>query len=166
MYSRFIEYIKTKKLFEEEEKVLLAVSGGMDSMVLLHLFEKSGYNYGVVHCNFQLRGEDSDADEDFVKSQVLSHGVEFFCRRFETLEHARLNGISVEMAAREIRYAYFEETSIEYNYDYIATAHHLDDLAETFFLNLSRKTGIRGLTGIKEKAGKIIRPMLFSIEVK
>jgi tRNA(Ile)-lysidine synthase len=162
MYSRFTEYIKTKKLFEQEEKVLLAVSGGMDSMVLLYLFEKSGYNYGVVHCNFQLRGEDSDADENFVKSQVLNHGVEFFCRRFETLEHARLNGISVEMAARELRYAYFEETGYENNYDYIATAHHLDDLAETFFLNLSRKTGIRGLTGIKEKAGKIIRPMLFS----
>jgi tRNA(Ile)-lysidine synthase len=161
MLSRFVEYIKEKQLFEPSQRVLLAVSGGIDSMVLLHLFEKSEFNYGVIHCNFRLRGADSDEDEAFVREQVLNHGVPFFFRPFDTEEYARLNGISVEMAARELRYNYFEEIRSENGYDYIATAHHQDDLMETFFLNLSRKTGIKGLTGIKEKAGHVIRPLLF-----
>ncbi|SHE84157.1 tRNA(Ile)-lysidine synthase [Mariniphaga anaerophila] len=162
MQTRFIDYVNKKQLFEPHQKVLLAVSGGIDSMVLLHLFEKSGFQYGVVHCNFQLRGEDSDKDEDFVKQHVCSHGVPFFNTRFETEEYAGLNGISIEMAARELRYNYFEQIRANNNYDFIATAHHQDDLLETFFLNLSRKTGIRGLTGIKEKSGCLIRPLLFA----
>ncbi|MFA7490948.1 MAG: tRNA lysidine(34) synthetase TilS [Mariniphaga sp.] len=162
MYSRFNEFVYTHHLFDPGQKVLLAVSGGMDSMVLLHLFEKSTFIYGVVHCNFQLRGNDSDQDEEFVRQQVTSHGVPFFFRRFETEEHARINGISVEMAARELRYTFFEEVRMTHHYDFIGTAHHQDDLLETFFLNLSRKTGIRGLTGIKEKSGHIIRPLLFA----
>jgi tRNA(Ile)-lysidine synthase len=162
MLSRFLEYINEKHLFEPRQKVLLAVSGGIDSMVLLHLFEKSDFDYGVVHCNFQLRGSDSDKDEEFVRQQVLIHGVPFFSTRFETEDYAGVNGISIEMAARELRYSYFEKIRVENNYDFIATAHHLDDLLETFFLNLSRKTGIRGLTGIKEKSGNIIRPLLFA----
>jgi tRNA(Ile)-lysidine synthase len=141
---------------------LLAVSGGIDSMVMLHLFEKSGFNYGVVHCNFQLRGDDSDQDEQLVREVVLQHGVPAFFQTFETEEHARLNGISIEMAARELRYEFFEEIRVKNQYDFIATAHHQDDLLETFFLNLSRKTGIRGLTGIKEKSGNLIRPLLFA----
>jgi len=162
MLNRFVEFVKEKQLFVPQQKVLLAVSGGIDSMVLLHLFEKTGFKYGIVHCNFQLRGEESEADEKFVKQQVLIHGVKSFFQRFETEEHARINGISIEMAARELRYEYFETIRVENDYDYIATAHHQDDLIETFFLNLSRKTGIKGLTGIKEKAGKIIRPLLFA----
>lgn len=162
MLSRFTDFINEKKLFEPHQKVLLAVSGGIDSMVLLHLFEKSGFNYGVVHCNFQLRGDDSDQDEQFVREAVLQHGVPAFFQTFDTEEHARLNGISIEMAARELRYEYFEEIRTENQYDFIATAHHQDDLLETFFLNLSRKTGIRGLTGIKEKSGRLIRPLLFA----
>ena len=162
MLDRFFEFVKDKQLFAPQQKVLLAVSGGIDSMVLLHLFEKTGFKYGIVHCNFQLRGEESDGDEKFVKQQVLIHGVPSFFQRFETEEHARINGISIEMAARELRYEYFEKIRVENGYDYIATAHHQDDLIETFFLNLSRKTGIKGLTGIKEKAGKIIRPLLFA----
>jgi len=162
MFSRFLEYIEQKQLFEPHQKVLLAVSGGIDSMVLLHLFEKSEFDYGVVHCNFQLRGSDSDKDEEFVRQQVLIHGVPFFCTRFETEDYARVNGISIEMAARELRYNYFEKIRAENQFDVIATAHHQDDLLETFFLNLSRKTGIRGLTGIKEKLGNIIRPLLFA----
>jgi tRNA(Ile)-lysidine synthase len=162
MLDRFVEFVKGKQLFEPQQKVLLAVSGGIDSMVLLHLFEKTGFKYGIVHCNFQLRGTESDEDEKFVKQQVLIHGVPSFFQRFETEEYARLNGISIEMAARELRYEYFEKIRTKNNYDYIATAHHQDDLIETFFLNLSRKTGIKGLTGIKEKAGRIIRPLLFA----
>lgn len=162
MLDRFLEFIKEKQLFCTHEKVLLAVSGGIDSMVLLHLFEKSGYDYGIVHCNFQLRGDESEQDERFVRQQVLIHGVPSFFARFETEEFARLNGISIEMAARDLRYEFFEKTRRENNFNYIVTAHHQDDLIETFFLNLSRKTGIKGLTGIKEKSGCIIRPLLFT----
>lgn len=162
MLNRFLENITTTKLFEPKQKVLLAVSGGIDSMVMLYLFEKSGFDYGIVHCNFQLRGDESDSDEDFVKRQVLIHGVPSYFKRFDTEEHAQINGISIEMAARELRYEYFEKIRGEHNYDFIATAHHSDDLIETFFLNLSRKTGIKGLTGIKDKSGRIIRPMLFA----
>ncbi len=162
MFTRFAGNIIGKELFEPQQKVLLAVSGGIDSMVLLQLFEKSEFLYGVVHCNFQLRGDDSEKDEEFVKEKVTMHGVSFYCQRFETLEYARMNGISIEMAARELRYNYFEKVRTENGYDFLATAHHQDDLIETFFLNLSRKTGIRGLTGIKEKTGPVIRPLLFA----
>jgi tRNA(Ile)-lysidine synthase len=96
-----------------------------------------------------------------VKKQVLIHGVPSFFKRFDTEEHAQINSISIEMAARELRYEYFEKVRVENGYEYIATAHHSDDLIETFFLNLSRKTGIKGLTGIKDKSGRIIRPLLF-----
>jgi len=162
MLNSFLENIAYKRLFEPKQKVLLAVSGGIDSMVMLYLFEKSGFDYGIVHCNFQLRGDESDQDEEFVKKQVLIHGVPSYFKRFDTEEYAQINGISIEMAARELRYEYFEKIRTEQNYDFIATAHHSDDLIETFFLNLSRKTGIKGLTGIKDKSGRIIRPMLFA----
>lgn len=162
MKETFKQYIREKKLFTPSEKILLAISGGIDSMVLLHLFADAGYRFGVVHCNFNLRGEDSDGDEQFVGDQVLKLGVPFFTGNFDTKEHASVQGISIEMAARELRYRYFEEVRKSNSFDYIATAHHKDDLLETFFLNLSRKTGIKGLTGIKEKAGKVIRPLLFA----
>ena len=162
MFDSFIKFIEERQLFEQHQKILLAISGGIDSMVLLYLFEKSGYEYGIAHCNFNLRGEESNEDEHFVRQQVLIHGVPAFFQSFETEEYARLNGISIEMAARELRYRYFEKIRSENHYDYIATAHHLDDLIETFFLNLSRKTGIKGLTGIKEKSGRVIRPLLFA----
>ncbi len=162
MFNSFIEFIERKQLFEQHQKILLAVSGGIDSMVLLHLFEKSGYEYGIVHCNFNLRGNESDGDENFVRQYVSLHGIPAFFHSFDTEEYARLHGCSIEMAARELRYRYFEKIRFENNYDYIATAHHLDDLIETFFINLSRKTGIKGLTGIKEKSNRIIRPLLFT----
>ncbi len=162
MLDRFLQQITKNKLFEPGQKILLAVSGGIDSMVLLHLFERSHFDYGIVHCNFNLRGSESDGDESFVKAQVMIHGVQAFFTSFETEEYATLNGISIEMAARELRYEYFERVRKENGYDYIATAHHQDDLIETFFLNLSRRTGIKGLTGIKEKSGRLIRPLLFA----
>ncbi len=162
MFDQFIQNLEEKQLFEHNQKVLLAVSGGIDSMVLLHLFEKSGFEYGIAHCNFQLRGEESDGDEQFVRDQVQQHGIPSFFETFETTEYANVKGISIEMAARELRYEFFERIRSEHNYDYIATAHHQDDLIETFFLNLSRKTGIKGLSGIKDKKGKIIRPLLFA----
>lgn len=162
MLNQLIQNIKQKQLFEPGQKVLLAISGGIDSMVLLYLFEKSGFEYGIAHCNFKLRGNESDEDEEFVKKQVLIHGVPAYFETFETKEYANIHGISIEMAARELRYEFFEKVRIKNGFDFIATAHHQDDLIETFFLNLSRKTGIKGLTGIKEKTGKIIRPLLFA----
>ncbi|NOR75013.1 MAG: tRNA lysidine(34) synthetase TilS [Draconibacterium sp.] len=162
MLNQFIKNIEQKQLLGSNQKVLLAISGGIDSMVLLHLFEKSGFDYGIAHCNFQLRGNESDQDMEFVKKQVLIHGVHAFFETFETKEYANINGISIEMAARELRYEFFEKVRVGNGYDFIVTAHHKDDLIETFFLNLSRKTGIKGLTGIKEKAGMLIRPLLFA----
>jgi tRNA(Ile)-lysidine synthase len=162
MYNKFKQFVEENRLFKPGDKVLLTVSGGVDSMVLLHLFEQSGYNYGVAHCNFKLRGSESDGDEEFVRKKVLSHGMPAFFETFDTKEYAAINGISIEMAARELRYNFFEKVRAENGFDYIATAHHQDDLIETFFLNLSRKTGIKGLTGIKKKSGKIIRPLLFA----
>lgn len=162
MFNSFIQFIKDNGLIKKGQRVLLAISGGMDSMVLLQLFEKSGFDYGVVHCNFKLRGDESDEDESFVKRQVLIHGVPAFFKSFDTREYAEVSGISIEMAARELRYEYFEEVRKENKFDLIATAHHQDDQFETFFLNLSRKTGIKGLTGIKKKAGRVIRPLLFA----
>lgn len=162
MLQHFIQNIENQKLIVAGQRVLLAVSGGVDSMVLLHLFESSGFEYGVAHCNFHLRGEESDGDEDFVREQVEQHGIQSFFKDFETEEFARMRGISIEMAARELRYDYFEQIRQEHGFDLIATAHHQDDLIETFFLNLSRKTGIHGLTGIKEKTGHLIRPLLFA----
>lgn len=162
MYKQFKKFIKEKQLFKPEQRVLLTVSGGIDSMVLLHLFEQSEFEFGVAHCNFKLRGSESDGDEQFVRTKVLSTGVPAFFETFDTKEYAAVNGISIEMAARELRYRFFEKVRAENGFDFIATAHHQDDLIETFFLNLSRKTGIKGLTGIKEKSGKIIRPLLFA----
>lgn len=162
MLQQFIQNIEEKQLIKTGQKVLLAVSGGIDSMVLLHLFEQSGFEYGVVHCNFHLRDEESDEDEQFVRSQIEEHGTPAWFKDFDTKDYARLSGISIEMAARELRYDYFEQLRAEHGFELVATAHHQDDLIETFFINLSRKTGIKGLTGIKEKAGNIIRPLLFA----
>ena len=132
MIEKFIQFVKEKDLFDQKQKVLLAVSGGIDSMVLLHLFEKSGFDYGIAHCNFQLRGDESALDEEFVKKQVLIHGVPSFFETFETEEYSVLQGISIEMAARELRYGFFEKIRAENNFDFVATAHHLDDLIETY----------------------------------
>jgi tRNA(Ile)-lysidine synthase len=162
MLERFKKFININQLFALRQKILLAVSGGIDSMVMLHLFQQLGVDYGIVHCNFQLRGSDSDKDEELVKKNASLQEVPSFFKRFDTRDYAIINGMSVEMAARDLRYNFFEKIRKEYNYDYIATAHHKDDLIETFFLNLSRKTGIKGLTGIKEKTGAIVRPLLFA----
>ncbi len=162
MLNRLIDFVTKKKLFSNSEKILLAVSGGIDSMVMLHLFDRAGFNFAVVHCNFQLRGFESDADEKFVSEYCATHGIIFFNRKFDTTEYAGMNGISIEMAARELRYRYFEEVRTLNQFDFIATAHHQDDLIETFFLNLTRKSGIRGLSGMDEKTGYLIRPMLFT----
>ncbi len=162
MLDLFCDYIKKYSLVESEGQILIAVSGGIDSMVMADLFLKGGFHVAVAHCNFLLRGEESDGDETFVEAFCLEHGLKLHVERFETKEFARDKGISIQMAARQLRYSWFEEIRKSFGYHYIALAHNLDDVIETYFINLSRGTGIRGLTGIKQKTGKIIRPLLFA----
>ncbi len=162
MINQFTQYIEQNHLFHPSEKILLAVSGGIDSMVMWKLFDDTRFNYSVIHCNFQLRGDDSDNDELLVRRTAAERGIKLFVKKFDTREYASLTGISIEMAARELRYAWFEEIRRAENIHFIATAHHLDDLLETFFINLVRKTGIKGLSGFRPKTGYIIRPMLFT----
>jgi len=140
----------------------LAVSGGMDSMVMLHLFHQAGFSIAVAHCNFQLRGEDSDEDENFVAAKCKKWSIPFHSIRFDTNNYAIQHGLSVQMAARELRYNWFHQVKEKENADWIATAHHLSDSVETVLLNLSRGTSLDGLLGIAEKNGFVIRPLLFA----
>lgn len=162
MVEQFIAYIKQEKLLHTGDRVLLAVSGGLDSMVMLRLFQMTGYPFAVAHCNFRLRGAESDGDEQFVRDYCDQQNIQLFLTRFDTREYADQEGISIEMAARNLRYDWFYKLLETENCSLLATAHHQDDLVETFFLNLSRGTGIRGLSGIKVKSDKLIRPMLFA----
>jgi len=145
----------------KETKILLAVSGGLDSMALLHLFHLSGFSIEVAHCNFNLRGYESNGDEQFVKETCDSLDISFHCKHFDTEKYAHEHGISIQMAARDLRYIWFEEVRSANNIDFIATAHHQDDQVETILLNLSRGTGLKGMHGILAKQQFIIRPLLF-----
>ncbi|WP_173073745.1 tRNA lysidine(34) synthetase TilS [Tenuifilum thalassicum] len=160
--SKFLDFISEHNLFSEHDKLLVGVSGGIDSMVLLHLLVNSGFNVGVSHCNFNLRGEESDADEQFVRYHCLMNGIPIHTIAFDTKQYALENGLSIQVAARELRYNYFDEICKEHKYSHIAIAHNLNDSVETVLLNLARGTGLKGLTGIKPVNGKIIRPLLFA----
>ncbi len=162
MLELFTEYIKSNNLFNRRNKVLLAVSGGVDSIVMLNLFVKAGYKCGVAHCNFKLRGEESNKDEQFVRQLVATYDLPMYVNHFKTELYAKLHCVSIQMAARELRYEWFEEIRQKYDFDYIATAHQQDDVVETFHINLVRGSGIRGFLGIQAKNNKIIRPILFS----
>ena len=160
MLDRFLEFIKKHALIEEGDKLLLAVSGGVDSMTLLDLFSEASYPFAVAHCNFQLRGKDSDLDEKLVKSTCEELKVTFHKIRFDTKRYAKEHGVSTQMAAREMRFSWFETLCNDFGYNKIVLAHHLDDSIETFFLNLARGTSLKGLRGIQPKNDKLIRPML------
>jgi tRNA(Ile)-lysidine synthase len=162
MYSKFIKYIGENDLVKPHNMVLLAVSGGIDSMVMTHMFNRLGIPTGIAHCNFSLRGEESDSDEEMVRKYAEEHKIPFFSIRFKTLDFATENGLSVQMAARELRYKWFEEIRIKNVFDSIAVAHNLNDNIETILLNLVRGTGIAGMTGIKPFNERIIRPLLFA----
>lgn len=162
MLEQFKSYLDEQGISSFGNGIILAVSGGIDSVVMAHLFHMSGYNCAIAHCNFQLRGSDSDADEAFVSSLASYLEMPMFVKRFNVEERMKEKGISVQMAARELRYDWFEELIKENSYEYLATAHNKNDSVETFFLNLSRGTGIRGLTGIPAKKGHILRPLLFA----
>ncbi|MCQ2264458.1 MAG: tRNA lysidine(34) synthetase TilS [Bacteroidales bacterium] len=137
---------------------LLAVSGGADSSVLAYLFAHCQLNFAIAHCNFHLRGEESNLDMMLTRRMAQDYGVTYFEKEFNTKVEQEKSGDSIEMVARNLRYTWFKEIGIEY--DYIVTAHHANDNAETVLLNLSRGTGLKGLTGIPEQNGKILRPLL------
>ena len=155
------EIYKVKRLEVKDGKILVAISGGADSVTLLcALLEQGHPPTAALHCNFQLRGEESERDEQFVVSLCKKLNVPLYIKRFDTLKYARHKGISIEMAARELRYDWFEKQREALHADYIAVAHHREDQAETVILNLIRGTGIRGLAGIHAENGHIIRPLL------
>jgi tRNA(Ile)-lysidine synthase len=162
MFEQFQAYINRCHLIAEGDKLVLALSGGIDSIVLADLLLKAKVEFVAAHCNFHLRGDESDGDEKFVHDFAEKHGIRCFVKHFETEKYAAENGISIEMAARDLRYAWFEELRRQLGYDKIAVAHHADDQAETFFINLLRGAGLRGLKGMQPQNGVIIRPLLWT----
>ena len=162
MLDQFQLYINRYNLIAEGDKTILALSGGIDSMVLADLLQKAKVEFVAAHCNFHLRGEESDGDEQFVREFAEKHGIQCFVKHFETEKYAEENGVSIEMAARDLRYAWFEELREQLGCDKIAVAHHADDQAETFFINLLRGAGMRGLKGMQPQNGVIIRPLLWA----
>jgi len=156
------EYVEQHSLFNPGDRVLLAVSGGVDSMVMAELFHRAGYNFAIAHCNFGLRGSESNQDEAFVASVADQYRVPFHVKHFKTREYAGFNKISVQMAARTLRYEWFEELLTTEKYVAVATAHHLDDQIETFFINVLRGTGISGLHGILPYRLNIVHPLMFA----
>lgn len=168
MYARFLQYASNNRLLDGRHHILLAVSGGADSVVLLNLFKRAAktefktLKFSVAHCNFHLRGSDADADQAFVLDLSKKAGFTFFTADFDTLSYAKKNAISVEMSARELRYNFFEEVMRKEKIDVCALAHHADDQAETVFINLLRGTGIKGLRGMEADNSRYIRPLLFA----
>ena len=159
MLTKFQYHIEQNFPQLKDKKLLLAVSGGVDSMVLLDLFYKLRFDICIVHCNFQLRGKESDADEMLVRETCQDSYIPYFIESFDTLEFAKENKLSIQLAARKLRYDWFQEI-ISLGFDYVLTAHHLDDNVETFLINFTRGTGLEGLTGIPAQNGNIIRPLL------
>ncbi len=160
MLQKLQNHIQQNFSFLKDKKLLVATSGGMDSMVLVHLFKKLNLNFALAHCNFQLRGAESDKDEIFVTTYAQQNNITYFVTKFDTSNYSEENKLSTQVAARNLRYNWFNEILEKENFDYIVTAHHADDVVETFMINLSRGTGLEGLTGIPSQNGKIIRPML------
>ncbi|MCF4101314.1 tRNA lysidine(34) synthetase TilS [Gillisia sp. M10.2A] len=160
MEKAFKNLIKTQFPYLCESKVLLAISGGVDSVVLAYLCKAAKLQFSMAHCNFNLRGEESDTDEDFVLQLADDLEVEVFTESFDTEAYAKDAKISIQMAARDLRYKWFEELSTALSFDYVLSAHHANDNLETFLINLIRGTGLEGFTGIKSENDKIIRPLL------
>ena len=162
MLEAFLTFINQQKFDLHKKSTLLTVSGGVDSVVLAHLFHKAGFQAGIAHCNFSLRNKESDGDEAFVRELAEGYKFPFYVKKFDTKNYAEEQGISTQMAARELRYKWFEEVRIDNGYDGIATAHHANDSFETVILNLVRGTGLAGLHGITSQNKALIRPLLFT----
>ncbi|HOX77587.1 MAG TPA: tRNA lysidine(34) synthetase TilS [Bacteroidales bacterium] len=162
MLDEFTGFITDNLLFSRESRILLAVSGGIDSVVMTDLFHQAGYNFSLAHVNFHLRGDESDRDERFVRKLAAHYQAQIHVNHVDTAGYAKRYGISIQVAARDIRYQWFDELLRQHGFDQVATAHHLDDQVETFLINLARGTGIAGLHGIPVRQGKIVRPLLFA----
>ena len=162
MLKLFIAFIRKHNLFTEDEQILLAISGGLDSMVMLSLFIDAKFKIAVAHANFRLRGSESEGDEAFVRSYCASHTVPFFTTAFDTNNYAAENKISIQMAARDLRYQWFRQLLKQHGLAKIATAHHSDDQAETIFLNMVKGEGLNGLTGMPLNKRNVIRPLMFA----
>lgn len=162
LIQSFLYFIQTNHLILPDERVLLAVSGGVDSLVMAHLFRQAKRPFGIAHCNFHLRGAESDGDEAFVRQMAADWRAPFFGRRFDAGKHAEVTGQSVQMAARQLRYEWFEQIRAENGYARIATGHNRNDAVETALLHFIRGTGLTGLGGIPLRNGYLIRPLLFA----
>lgn len=160
MLEKLQQHITQNLPFLKESKLLIAISGGVDSVVLVDLCHKLGLHISLAHCNFNLRGNESDGDEEFVIQLADDLDIEAFTESFDTEGYSVLNKVSIQMAARELRYYWFDELAQQLGFDYILTAHHADDNLETFLINFSRGTGLDGLTGIPEVNNKFVRPLL------
>lgn len=162
MLERFKDFVQVNDLFDPHDQVLLAVSGGVDSMVMADLFLRAKFKFGVAHCNFQLRGKDSDEDQVFVERYCRKHSIPFFTEEFLPKNYAEEHGVSIQMAARELRYPWFNTVAEQRGYHWIATAHQLNDNIETVLFRLTHGAGLDQLTGIPLKNKRVIRPLLFA----
>lgn len=160
MINRVETYIKKERLLSREGLHLVALSGGADSVALLRVLLEMGYGIEAVHCNFHLRGDESNRDEQFVKNLCQNYDIPLHLIHFDTVEYASLHQVSIEMAARELRYRYFDQLRQDIGAETVCVAHHRDDAVETFLMNLLRGSGIHGLTGIRPRNGYIVRPLL------
>lgn len=160
MLAELKKHIKENLPFLKDSKLLVAVSGGIDSIVLVHFLKQLDYDVTIAHCNFGLRGEESDGDEEFIKSYASENNIKIFVTRFDTTSFAADNKLSIQVAARQLRYIWFDQLLEENKLDYLLTAHHLDDNIETFLINFTRGTGLEGLTGIPQQNGNVVRPLL------
>lgn len=162
MLPEFLRYISDTKLFTKRNSMLLAVSGGVDSMVLANLMHRAGFNFAIAHVNFKLRGNAANLDQACVEQCANKIGVPFFTLNTNTKAYAKNHKVSIQMAARDLRYAFFNELATEHRFDFVLTAHHQDDAMETLLINITRGTGIAGLHGILPSQGKIRRPLLWA----
>lgn len=165
--DRFINYIHAENLFQKHDHLLLAVSGGIDSVVLCHLCYSAGFDFEIAHCNFQLRGEESERDEKFLRDLSERYGVKLFVKKFETKQFAEQNKMSIQVAARTLRYSWFDSLLEQRKNSspvksYLVTAHHANDNIETLLMNFFKGSGISGLHGMFPKTGRIVRPLLFA----
>jgi tRNA(Ile)-lysidine synthase len=162
LIDRFKSFIQKNKLFDRESNLLVAVSGGLDSIALINMLNEAGYNFSVAHCNFQLRGEDSNKDAVLVRDTSIELNKPYYSELFPTQSFAESNKLSIQVAARTLRYQWFNSLMVQNEFDYLLTAHHANDQVETVLYNLSKGTGIAGLRGIPLQREAIVRPLLFA----